>query len=74
LGATIPKPRLQVKVLLDGREVPVLYAGGVPGLTAGLMQVNIQVPEDLAARPEPLPVLLQVGSARSPDGVTLSLR
>jgi hypothetical protein len=38
------------------------------------MQVNIQVPEDLAARPEPLPVLLQVGSARSPDGVTLSLR
>ncbi|MCC6539104.1 MAG: serine hydrolase [Bryobacterales bacterium] len=70
----LPKPRLPVKVLLAGREVPVLYAGAAPGLTAGVLQVNVQVPEDLAAQPGPLPLVLQVGEARSPDGVTLTLR
>jgi uncharacterized protein (TIGR03437 family) len=51
----------------------VLYAGAAPGLTAGLFQLNIEVPEDLAATAN-LPVVLEVGSQRSIAGVTLSLR
>jgi N-acyl-D-amino-acid deacylase len=73
LGQILPAPRLPVKVFLDGREVPILYVGAVPGLTAGVIQINISVPEDLASR-ENLPIVLQVGAARSPDGVTLTLR
>jgi uncharacterized protein (TIGR03437 family) len=73
LGQVLPVPRLPVKVLLAGREVPILYAGAAPGLTAGVMQINISVPEDLAGQRD-LPVVLQVGTARSPDGVTLTLR
>ncbi|MBX9601197.1 MAG: serine hydrolase [Bryobacteraceae bacterium] len=73
VGQVLPAPRLPVKVLLAGREVPILYAGAAPGLTAGVMQVNISVPEDLAGQRD-LPVVLQVGTTRSPDGVTLTLR
>lgn len=74
LTQPLSKPRLPVRVLLDGREVPILYAGAAPGLTAGIMQINIQIPEALATQTSPLPLVLQVGNARSPDGVTLSLR
>lgn len=70
---TLPAPRLPVKVFLAGREVPILYVGAAPGLTAGLMQINISVPDDLASQSN-LPIVLQVGSTRSPDGVTFSLR
>lgn len=73
LSQPLPAPRLPVKVFLAGREVPILYVGAVPGLTAGVIQINISVPDDLATQ-ENLPVVLQVGNARSPDGVTLSLR
>jgi uncharacterized protein (TIGR03437 family) len=73
LTQPLPAPRLPVKVLLAGREAKVLYAGAAPGLTAGLFQLNIEVPEDLAATAN-LPVVLEVGSQRSIAGVTLSLR
>lgn len=69
----LPTPRLPVKVLLAGREVPILYVGAVPSLTAGVIQINIQVPEDLADR-QNMPLVLQIGQARSPDGVTFGLR
>jgi uncharacterized protein (TIGR03437 family) len=69
----LPAPRLPVKVLLAGREAKVLYAGAAPGLTAGLFQLNIEVPEDLAGTAN-LPVVLEVGTQRSIAGVTLSLR
>lgn len=69
LTTPLPAPQLPVKVFLGGREVPLLFAGAAPGLTAGLLQLNIQIPEDLAATPN-LPLLLEVGGTRSPPGVT----
>lgn len=67
----LPQPILPVRVLLANREVPILYAGAAPGLTAGVMQINIQVPADLSVE-VPIPIMLQVGTARSPAGVTLA--
>lgn len=66
----LPQPVLPVKVFLANREVPVLYAGPAPGLVAGLLQINIQIPADLPTE-SPLPIVLEAGSARSPAGVTL---
>ncbi len=45
-GGAPPKPQLPVSVTIAGEAVQVLYAGGVPGITAGLIQLNIQVPGD----------------------------
>ena len=65
----LPKPVLPVRVLMGGREAEVLYAGGAPGLVAGLMQVNVRVPEGL--RGDAIPVTIRVGTADSPSGVTI---
>ncbi|MCX6612415.1 MAG: serine hydrolase, partial [Acidobacteria bacterium] len=73
VSSPLPSPRLPVKVFVGGREVKVLYAGAAPGLTAGLFQINIEVPEELASQ-QNLPVELEVGGNKSLSGVTLSLR
>jgi len=69
----LPRPRLTVSVTIGGRPADVLYAGGAPGLVAGVIQVNARVPADLPQTGE-LPVVLQVGSAASQHGVTLAVR
>jgi len=33
-------------ISIGGHNVPVLYAGGSPGLTAALTQINVQIPND----------------------------
>lgn len=68
--APLPTPQLPVKVFLDNTEVPILYVGAAPGLTVGLLQINIQIPESLANRPN-LPLILEIGGVRSIAGVTL---
>jgi hypothetical protein len=40
----LPRPKSLVTVTIGGQPVQVLYAGGAPGLVAGLMQVNVQIP------------------------------
>ncbi len=49
-GTVLPKPILPVKVKIGDIEAEVLYAGAAPGLTAGVMQVNARIPEDLTQR------------------------
>jgi uncharacterized protein (TIGR03437 family) len=70
LTTPLPAPRLPVKVFVAGEEVPILYVGAAPGLTAGLLQINIQLPPSLANRSD-LPLILEIGGVRSPPGVTL---
>ena len=67
-----PKPLLPVHVRIGGQEAVVQYAGGAPGLIAGLMQVNAVVPA--AVHGDAVPIEIQVGSAVSPPGVTLAVR
>jgi uncharacterized protein (TIGR03437 family) len=61
-----------VKVFIDGREAFVEYAGGAPGITAGVMQVNVQVPPGTTAG-KAVPIVLQVGDASSPSSVTIAV-
>lgn len=69
----LPRPRLPVKVSIGGLDCPVLYAGAPPGLVAGALQINVQLPANVP-RGEAVPVVLSVGEASSPDRVTVAIR
>jgi uncharacterized protein (TIGR03437 family) len=68
-----PYPNLPVTATVGGQDAPVKYAGGAPGLVAGLMQVNIQIPSGIQTG-NAVPVVLRVGDAFSPGGVTIAVR
>jgi uncharacterized protein (TIGR03437 family) len=61
-----------VKVTVGGESVTVNYAGGAPGLTAGLLQVNVTLPADVALG-DSVPVALTVGTATSSGTVTAAI-
>lgn len=64
--------RLPVRVIAGGREAEVLYAGGAPALVSGLIQVNFRIAKD-ANVGNSQPVVLLIGDAASPDGVTIAI-
>jgi uncharacterized protein (TIGR03437 family) len=69
----LPAPLLPVSVTIGGQPAAVLYAGGAPGLVAGVLQVNVRIPEGVTPGPA-VPVGLTVGNASSQSGVTLAVR
>lgn len=71
--APYPAPRLPVKVTIGGLDAEVSYAGGAPGLVAGLIQINARVPAQ-APSGATVPVSIKIGDAESPAGVTLAIR
>jgi uncharacterized protein (TIGR03437 family) len=71
-GSVLPKPVLPVSATIDGIAATVAYAGAAPGLVAGIMQVNVQIPDGVSSGV--VPVVLKVGASTSPSGVTLSVR
>ena len=72
-GVPLPIPVLPVRVFVGGIEAVVTYAGAAPGLVAGVLQVNAQVPEEVQPGPE-VPVVIRVGTADSPAGPTIAVR
>jgi len=66
-----PKPVLPVSVTIGGQPASIAYYGAAPGLTAGLMQLNVVVPQNIPAVNEA--VLLTVGTASSQAGVTIAV-
>jgi uncharacterized protein (TIGR03437 family) len=67
----LPAPVLLVSVTIGGQAAYVQYAGAAPGLVEGTMQVNVQIPPGV--QPGAAPVLLRVGDAVSPAGVTVAV-
>lgn len=61
---------LPLKVFIDGIESELLYAGIAPGLVAGVVQVNVRVPQS-AVKGE---LVLRVGERESQEGVTFAVR
>ena len=71
-GAILPRPLSRVAVQIGGIDAQVLYAGAAPGLISGVLQVNVLVPLEASSGPA-IPIVLNVGPAESPPGVTLAL-
>jgi uncharacterized protein (TIGR03437 family) len=74
----LPHPVAPVSVRFGGPSglvVPdsdIIYAGGAPGETAGVMQVNVRIPANAPAGNVPLAIT--VGDQTSPDWVTVAIR
>ena len=62
-----------VSVTVGGLPAETLYAGTAPGLLAGLLQLNVRIPEG-APSGSAVPVALTIGNATSQPGVTVALR
>ncbi|MBI3666576.1 MAG: SBBP repeat-containing protein [Acidobacteria bacterium] len=69
----LPAPLLPVSVKIGGIPAEVQYAGAAPGLVAGVLQVNAKVPPGVTPG-SAVPVSLTVGTATSPDGVTVAIK
>jgi uncharacterized protein (TIGR03437 family) len=68
-----PYPDLAVTAMVGFQNAPVKYAGGAPGMVAGLMQVNVQIPAGVQTG-NAVPVVLSVGNVSSQVGVTIAVR
>ena len=65
----LPLPIATVTATIGGKSAGVQFAGGAPGIVAGVLQVNVQVPTGLTAGAND--VVLKAGSSSSPSGVTI---
>jgi len=70
-----PAPVVQpVTAGIGGVLVPVVqYAGGAPGLVAGVLQVNIQIPRGVPIGGS-VPILINLGGQNSQPNVTLAIQ
>lgn len=71
--STIPTPVLPVTVTFGTTASPsISYAGVAPGDVDGILQVNAQVPSGLT--PGNVPLVLNIGTYASPQGVTVAVK
>jgi uncharacterized protein (TIGR03437 family) len=66
------KPVLPVSFTVGGQTAGLLYAGEAPGEIAGVMQLNLTIPAGVQPG-SAVPVVVQVGDASSPTGVTIAV-
>jgi uncharacterized protein (TIGR03437 family) len=67
-----PAPLLAAGVTVNGQPALYVYAGEAPGLVAGMMQLNVQIPAN--APSGDLPILVSIGGNTSQNGVTVSVQ
>jgi uncharacterized protein (TIGR03437 family) len=77
-AAPLPQPQQQVFAQIGGDYSPVVqYAGGAPGLVAGVLQVNVQIPATIKSGAA-VPVQIAVGRNStgywSPGSVTIAVK
>lgn len=72
-GNTLPQPKLKAAVTIGGKNADVLYVGAAPGMTAGVIQVNARVPDDVP-RGADASLVLTIGDFTSQSGVTVAIR
>ncbi len=68
----LPAPKLPVSAFVGGLPAPIQYAGAVPGIVAGLMQVNVLVPQGVQPGGY-VPVAVTVGTASTSTGTWISV-
>ncbi|GEM_PF-3403590 len=62
-----------VTATIGGIPAPVTYSGSAPGLIAGIMQINVRVPDGAGSDPA-APISLSVGPFTTPPGITLAVK
>jgi len=70
-GSVLPVPAALASVRIGDRPAQLLFSGQTPG-TAGVMQLNVQVPT--GTPPGNAAVVLRVGPAESQPGVAIPVR
>jgi uncharacterized protein (TIGR03437 family) len=68
----LPRPLLPVGVTIGGANATITFAGGAPGLVAGVMQINVMIPAVPTAG-NAVPLAIQIGGVPSPAGTTLAV-
>ena len=71
-GAPYAQVAAPLTVRIAERVCTVLYSGAAPGLVAGLVQLNVRVPEDIGEGI--VPVSIEAGGVISPRTVSLAVR
>ncbi|HVW10840.1 MAG TPA: IPT/TIG domain-containing protein [Bryobacteraceae bacterium] len=66
LAIAPPGPIARVTVTIGGLPATLNYAGGVPGVVAGLMQINAQIPNGVAPGGY-VPVVVTIGDSSTVD-------
>jgi uncharacterized protein (TIGR03437 family) len=72
LTLPLPYPNQAASVLIGGMPANILYVGAAPGLVAGALQVNAQIPPGVA--PGTLSVVLTIGVISSQTGITVAVQ
>jgi uncharacterized protein (TIGR03437 family) len=76
--ATLPPPQVTpaplqlIQIWIDGQPALLKYAGEAPGMVAGVMQLNVQIPAD--APSGPLSLQVKIGDNISQTGITVAVQ
>jgi uncharacterized protein (TIGR03437 family) len=71
-GKLLPLAVAHCSVTVGGTTVVADYCGEAPGSTAGLVQMNVKVPQSIAPG-SAVPVTITIGGVTSQSGVTLAV-
>ncbi len=72
-GPLTPQPTAGAPtVTIGGQPATVLFYGEAPGMVAGVMQLNVQVPAGLPSGN--LPLVVSFGAASSQSGITVAIQ
>jgi hypothetical protein len=69
---SVTGPALPVSVTIGGTPAPMTFLGEAPGLVAGVMQINAQVPTGIASGNVPL--VVSIGGVASQGNVTAAVK
>jgi uncharacterized protein (TIGR03437 family) len=71
--ATPPAPIQTITATVGGLDAPVVAAGGISGMSAGFLQVSVQIPPDVTVG-DAVPIVLNIGGITSQANVTLAIQ
>jgi uncharacterized protein (TIGR03437 family) len=73
IGTNLKKPVLPVTASIGGQDAVVQYAGSAGSSVAGLLQVNVLVPQS-ATPGSSVPIAITVGGAATQTGMTIAVQ
>ncbi len=72
-GTPLPNVSQSCSATIGGAAATVIYCGEAPGETAGLVQVNAQIPDSVTPG-SAVPVTITIGGVTSRTGVTVAVK